>query len=334
MKKLFIYSFAVGLTVFPVFLGCPVFAQQSMPGNAQQQGTSHPPTSLDDQKSLPPDVTPNNGWPTSTSPNAPVVVPPINYFDIATGKFGSLEITLKDGEFSTAKVDSLHVNATNLDLTAGVLKSLGVQLENAKFKDFNIDRLDMSSQGNLVFDTGMLLTHRVLQFNTPATAQVHAEISQGSLNGYLNSPRTLQKLSVTAGQKMAALAAILGTNFGLVFSQANIELEPQDRIKLTSTAKLGAGDAAVAVPIVADSHVGLNSGWTSLDDTHVVTAGSELPPDISRALINKINSLSNWGEKSEDIHFQFSTVKVIPDDKIVLTGTAQIYRLQFGRKSD
>ena len=133
---------------------------------------------------------------------------------------------------------------------------------------------------------------------------------------------------------MAALAAILGTNFGLIFSQANVVLESQDRIKLTSTAKLGAGDAAVAVPIVADSHVGLSSGWTSLDDTHVVTAGSELPPEISKALINKINSLSSWGEKSEDIHFQFSSVKVIPDDKIVLTGTAQIYRLQFGRKSD
>jgi hypothetical protein len=332
MQKLLVYILAVQILAAPVMAATPL---AQAPGDALQKGSPKPPASLDDQDKLPPDTTtPGNGWPSSTQPEAPVVVPPINYFDVATGKFGSLDITLKDGEFSTASVDTLHIAATNLDLTQGVLKTLNIQLDKAKFKDFTIDRLNLSSQGNLVFDTGMFLTHRVLQFNTPATAQVLAEISQSSLNGYLNSPRTLQKLSVTAGQKMAALAAILGASFGLVFSQANVVLESQDRLKLTATAKLGAGDSAVPVPIVADSHIGLQSGWPGMDDTHIVTAGSELPPEISSVLVNKINNLANWGEKSQDIHFSFNSVKVLPNDKIVLTGTAQLYRLQFGHKSD
>jgi hypothetical protein len=334
MSKLFAKSLVYTL-VFYSFLTPAAEARKA----AQAQPSTLPAAEVPAPQETPtqptaPTAPSSNGWPAMSLPEAPVVVPPITYFDIATGKFGALQIILKDGEFASAKVDTLRIDATNLDLTQGVLKTLNIQFDNGKFKDFNIDRLSMSSQGNLVFDTGMFLTHRILQFSTPATAAVIAEISQSSLNSYLNSPRTLQKLSVTAGQKMAALTSILGANFGLVFSQANVVLEPQNRAKLTAIAKLGAGDAAVPLPIVADSHVGLRSGWVALDDTHIVTAGSELPPDISNMLINKINSLANWGEKSEDIHFSFNEIKVLPDDKLVLTGTAQIYRLVLGRKSD
>jgi len=64
----------------------------------------------------------------------------------------------------------------------------------------------------------------------------------------------------------------------------------------------------------------------------VMTAGQELSPQLSEMLVKKVNGLSNLGTRSDDIHFSFTDLKVIAGKQLVVSGTAQINRLRFGRQ--
>lgn len=265
---------------------------------------------------------------------APVVLPPVTFVDINTGRFGKLEINLIDGVFMDGSADNINLVAQNMDLSQGTLASLNINIKGGHFQDFIVDSLTLSTQGTLNFDTAALLNKKTLQFNSPAIARVSAVISQKSLNAFLNSPRTLDRLAVTAQKKGAALiAGLLGpnANFGLTVGQASAQLLPQNRMILAAQAKLGIGQMAVAIPLELNTQLGLENGWVAMSDTHLSTSGQEISPEISQSLVRKVNGLSQWGQRSDDIHFTFTDLKVLPNDRFVVTGTAEIYRLRWGR---
>ncbi len=55
------------------------------------------------------------------SGQSPVLVPPISFVDVNSGRFGKLEIDLTDGQFLDAAVDQMHLTANNLDVKEGLL---------------------------------------------------------------------------------------------------------------------------------------------------------------------------------------------------------------------
>jgi hypothetical protein len=292
---------------------------------AQNQGapTSPVPGNLDDQiKNFQP------GQP-------PVVVPPISFVDVNAGRFGKLEIDLEDGQFLDAAVDKLHLTAKDLDVKEGVLKSLDIAVYGGHLSDFTFDHLTVSSQGDLKFDPGMLINHRLLQFIEPVSAYVTATVSQASLNRYLNSPRTLSKLSVTVGRKAAAIASLVGVDtrsLGLNVSQADLAIKRGNTVIVDFQSNFGFGQVGLPINAEVQGKLDLQDGWLAVSEPHLLTAGQEISPELSALLLKKIASISQAVQNSQDIRFSFTDLKVVPNKHIQLKGTAQISRLRFGRQ--
>ncbi len=263
-----------------------------------------------------------------------LTAPTVSFVDINSGRFGKLEIDLLDGQFMNGACDNLHLTARNMDFAAGELKSLDIEVKGANIDDFLVDKLSLTTQGALKFDSGLLLNQKTLQFTSPATAQVTATISQDSLNRYLKAPSTLDRLSYTATKKGGMLANLLGSvggNFGLTITGANIVLGRNNKVSMTAEGKAGIGQLALPIAAQLESQLLIQDGWVQLSDTKLMTAGQEISPQLSELLVKKINGLSNLGTKSDDIHFSFTDLKVSPGKQLVATGTAQVNRLRFGR---
>ena len=266
---------------------------------------------------------------------APIAAPPLSFVDINTGRFGKLEIDMEDGQFMDGAADNIHLTARQMDFGQGELKSLDIEARGAHVRDFIIDKITMSTQGALHFDSGLMLNQKTLQFTQPATAQVTAVISQESLNKFLKAPNTLDRLSYSVTQKGGMLANLLGAagaNAGLSVQNASLVLGKNNKVNLEADGKIGMGGMSIPLSAQLDSELFLENGWVLLRNTKVMTAGQELSPQLSEMLVKKVNSLSNLGTKSDDIHFSFTDLKVISGKQLVVSGTAQINRLRFGRQ--
>jgi hypothetical protein len=273
---------------------------------------------------------------TTSTPRQPLVAPPVTYLDLNTARFGRLEIDLRDAEFLKASVPQLKLLAENMDFNSGTLDSLKIDIVGAKFLEFTVDSLTLFTKGNVHFETGSLLNKRVLEFLSPVTAFVHVSISEKGLNQFLNSPRTLHRLSYSAKRRVPILSTLAGRDvrFGFEFTDADIAIRPENMVRLDLDSKLGMGGVGVGVPVTVDTKLGLQDGWLKLSDTIVKTKSKELPPEVAERIVRRVNSLSEWGHKSDDIHFTFTDLRVIPGDKLELKGTAEINRLRFGRIQD
>jgi hypothetical protein len=288
----------------------------------------------------------NNSQPT----NQALAAPPLSFVDVNSGRFGKLEISMDDGQFLSGSTDNLHLIARDMDFAQGELKSLDLELKGAHLRDFIVDKLTLSTQGTLSFDSGLLLNQKMLQFRSPAEAQVTALISQESLNKFLKAPTTLNRLSVTAGQPGSILSKLLGLaqgapnqngqpgqpgqagQFGLTMETANISLLKSNKINIQAVGKLGLSQLAIPLNAEVESRLFLENGWVQVGDTKLMTAGQEISPQLSQMLVEKINNLSNLGQKSDDIHFSFTDLKVVPGKQLMVTGTAMVNRLRFGRQ--
>lgn len=272
------------------------------------------------------------GFPGANQPQGPIVVPPLTFVDVNTGRFGKLELDIEDGQFGDGACDNLHLVARKLDLREGVLQSLDIAITNGHLQDFIIDKLTLVTNGSMRFDTGVLFNQKMFQFSEPVAASVTAEITQESLNKFLNAPSTLDRLSLTAKSKATNLVAGLlgGKSFGITLSDAKLFLGKGNSINLTMASKIGVGDMAMAIPLEMNSRLALDDGWVQLQDTQLKTAGQEISPQMSKMIVSKVNSLAKWGTKSDDIHFRFTELKMKAGKGFTLRGTAEVNRLRFG----
>lgn len=266
--------------------------------------------------------------------SAPLIVAPITFLDINSGRFGKLEVDIEDGQFLDAGVARLHLSARNLDMKEGKLESLEVSIQDGAFQDFTIDRLLLTTEGALSFDPGILLTHRILQFNTAAKAKIVAYVSQDSLNRFANSPRILERLSVSLSKKVPLLGSLLGSgsDLGLSFESGKVSLLPNSHILVESAARMKLGQANLSMPLAIDAQLALEDGWVRFADTKLLTSGNEISPELSRSLLNRFNSLANWGSRSDDIKFRFDKLRVSPGKRLELSGSAIINRLRLTRE--
>ena len=307
--------------------GAVSFAGASLAQGAADQGTQQPAVNLPDpiKRML-------NGQPTGQG-QAPVVVPPISFVDVNSGRFGKLEIDLEDAQFLDGAADHLHLIARNLDVREGVLKSLDLNVTGGHLRDFIVDHFTLTTQGSMRFDSGVLINQKVLQFVEPTVADVTADISQESLNKFINAPSTMDRLSAQVGKRAGALASIFGGKApGLTVSNGQLVLAKGNHIDLKFDAKVGIGDLGVPMPIEIDSVLALKDGWVQVTDSKLLTSGQEISPAISQWLVKKVNELSQFGALSDDIHFKFTELKMKPGKGFYLKGTAEVNRLRFGSK--
>lgn len=265
---------------------------------------------------------------------APVVVPPISFVDVNSGKFGKLEIDLEAAQFLDGAVDHMHLIARDMDVREGVLKSLDVTAEGAHIGDFIVDKFTMTTQGSMRFDTGVLFNQKILQFVEPTQADVTAEISQESLNRFLNSPGTLDRLGANVAKRAGQFANLLGSvgNIGVTVSNGSIVLGKNNNVSVKVDTRVGVGEMAVPIPVEVQSQLALVDGWVQVTDSKLLTSGQEISPAISKMLVNKINGLSHFGALSDDMKFKFTELKVKPGKGFLVKGTAQVNRLRFGRQ--
>ncbi len=272
----------------------------------------------------------------TAAPTTPVVIAPSSLIDLTTAKFGRLDITLTDAFFLEARVRDLRLVAENMDMNKGTLESLSIQVDQGEFSEFTIDSLRMYTRGALQFDTQKLLNQKVLQFREPESARVRVGVSQKSLNTFLNAPSILERLSGTAKKRVPILSSLArkDVNFGFSFIKGAVKLEPDNHITLSMDSKFGMGKVGMPVAMSADTQLNLVDGWVTLSTTKLHTAGHAVPPNMSERIVNRINSLSKWGTQSDDIKFIFTDLKVVPDEKLELEGTALITRLRFARNQE
>lgn len=264
---------------------------------------------------------------------APVVVPPITFVDVNSGKFGKLEIDLEDAQFLDGAADRLHLIARDLDVREGVLKSLDINVTGGHLRDFIVDHFTLTTQGPMRFDSGVLINQKVLQFVEPTVADVTADISQESLNKFINAPSTMDRLSAQVGKRAGALASIFGGKApGLTVSNGQLLLAKGNHVNLKFDAKVGIGEVGVPMPVEIDSVLALQDGWVQVTDSKLLTSGQEISPAISQWLVKKVNELSQFGALSDDIHFRFTELKMKPGKGFFLKGTAEVNRLRFGRQ--
>ncbi len=195
--------------------------------------------------------------------------------------------------------------------------------------------MSINTQGDLKFNPGIFLNHNLLQFTEPATAIVTATISEKSLNSFLNSPVTLNRLSVKAGGKAAALASLIGVNpanLGLNISQAELEIKKGDAIFIDFQSSIGMGQIGLPINAQIQGKLGLNDGLLNVSDLHLLNSGQEISADLSNLLLKKIANVFQSAQNSADIRFRFTDLKVAPHKHIQLKGTAEINRLRFGHR--
>lgn len=278
----------------------------------------------------------SDGTAGDTNGNAPVVVAPSSLVDLTTAKFARLDLDLKDAAFLEASVRDFRLIAENMDMNNGTLETLAIQVDSGVFQDFTVDSLRMYSRGAFKFDTMKLLNNKVLEFSEPAAARVRVGVSQQSLNKFLNAPFVLQRLSGAAKKRVPILSTLArqDVNFGFSFTKGDVKLEPDNRIRLAMDSKLGMGKVGMPVTLTAETQLNLADGWVTLSDTKLHTGSQTVPHDMATKIVNRINDLSKWGTQSDDIKFQFTDLKVVPDDRLELEGTAQIKRLRFARNQE
>jgi hypothetical protein len=181
-------------------------------------------------------------FPVTPQPGQVLAPAPLNFIDVNSGRFGKLDIDMVDGQFYSGAADHLHLTARNLDLGQGELKALDIVIDGAHLQDFIVDKLTISTEGALNFDSGLVFNQKLLQFTSPATAQVTAQISEESLNKFLKAPSTLERLSVTAGKTGSLIANLLGNNggnFGLTVDSAEGKLQRNNKIPHSSNGQSG-----------------------------------------------------------------------------------------------
>ena len=273
---------------------------------------------------------------TANDPNTPVVVAPSSLVDLNTARFGKLQIDLTDAAFLDSKVRDLHLLVEKMDMTNGTLQSLSIGANGGQFQGFTIDELSMSTQAAVHFDTNLLLNQKVLQFAEPAHALARVTVSEASLNSFLNSADVLDRLSGSAKRRIPILSTMAkhDVNFGFSFLKAHVNLAPNNIVRMDIDSKLGIGKGGIPVTISAETRLSLQNGWVILNETRLLTGGQQIPHDISSRIVNRINSLSKWGSYSDDVKFQFTDLKVIPNNRLELQGTAEIRRLRFVRSSE
>jgi hypothetical protein len=268
-------------------------------------------------------------------PNQPIITAPSS-IDLSTAKFGRLEITLTDASFLDAQAREIKLSAENMDLTKGTLDSLSVFVDDGQFQEFIVDSTKLWTHGALNFDTGKLLNDKILEFREPASAHARVSVTQASLNKFLNASFILSRLSGAAKKRVPILSSLArhDVNFGFTFSKADLKLQPDSHIRLSMDSKVGMGKGLIPVTLSAEARLILENGWVKLEDTHFVTGGQAVPKDMAEKIVQRINSLSKWGQQSDDIQFQFTDLNMVPDDHLELEGSATIKRLRFTRNQE
>ena len=278
--------------------------------------------------SVPPPMQPP-GAPTD-NPN-PVIVAPSTMVDLNSARFSKLTIDLQNAQFHDTSIDRGTVTASDMDLTQGSLNALNIDVLGGRFQQFIFDEMILNTAGNLRFDPRALLQEKVLQFTTPARADVSVSVSQDSLNKFLSDPHTLANLSVTVSKRLGALANLFGanvSNLGVNLKEAHVILNKGNKMLIAVTADLGMGGVGVPLSFEIDAQLGVKDGWVDVSDTHLMTNGQEISPQLSEMLVKKVNGLASWGHKSDDIQFDFTDIKVVPGKQFTVKGTAMLKRLR------
>jgi len=299
------------------------------------------PPQLPNQGTMGATSAPSSGMPNPVAPPAvqapPVLTAPTSLIDLNSARFGKLTIDLQNGQFHDTSIDSGSATAIDMDFRQGSLKGLNIDVLGGHFQQFIFDEMTINTGGDLHFDPRTLLQEKVLQFSTPAKADVMVTVSQDSLNKFLADPNTLQNLSVTVSKRLGGLASLFGAslaNLGVKLHEAHIVLNKGNKIVIAVNADLEMAGVGVPLSFEVDAQLGIKDGWVDVSDTHLMTNGQEISPQLSEMLVKKINSLASWGHKSDDIQFDFTDIKVVPGKQFTVKGTAQIKRLRLERSKD
>jgi hypothetical protein len=267
----------------------------------------------------------------------PVIVAPSTMVDLNSARFAKLTIDLQNAHFHETSIDRGTVTATDMDLTQGSLNALNIDVIGGRFQQFIFDEMILNTAGNLRFDPRVLLQEKVLQFTTPARADVSVSVSQDSLNRFLSDPHTLANLSVTVSKRLGALANLFGanvSNLGVNLKEAHVILNKGNKMLIAVTADLGMGGVGVPLSFEIDAQLGVKDGWVDVSDTHLMTNGQEISPQLSEMLVKKVNGLASWGHKSDDIQFDFTDIKVVPGKQFTVKGSAMLKRLRLTAPRD
>lgn len=250
------------------------------------------------------------------------------YAQINTAKMNSFHLQFNQATFKKTYINKLDIKANNVNFETGSIKSISVNCNGIKQKDFFIERLSFVFQ-NALFNSDLLLSNQQLLLKNPVNATGSITITEDNINAILNNPKTLEKLS--------NLSKIKIRQFGIKMNGGVISfVEPKAQILGNNTLRIDMIAALanmIGFPVTLQTQITLQNGKIVLTNPKIITSGVGLPEELSGLLNNKLNSIIDINEKlKEDVDIKFTSLNITPRTSINIKANALIKKLNFKKK--
>lgn len=249
----------------------------------------------------------------------PISAGSVTAVDFPDASAGEISITLDAARFGKQAVGHVVLKAKQLDLNAGLLSSLNLDLKNGQFGD----RLQLADFNVVTeafqFDSFELLNKQRFVLSAPVEGQVALHLTEENLNEYLGHEKTLKQIN-------KAITKQLG-GFQLVkLAQPHFTIMPQQKLALSINAVLG---GSVAIPLNLLGQLEVIDGNIQLQNLSVVSQQTQLPIEVSGIIEQQLNKVINLEKLSSDKFKLRATKLETRSHQAYINGTAQIEMLSF-----
>lgn len=250
------------------------------------------------------------------------------YSQINTAQMNSFNLQFNQASFKKTYINKLDIKANNVNFATGSIRSISVNCNGIKQKDFFIERLSFVFQ-NALFNSDLLLSNQELLLKNPVNATGSITITEENINAILNNPKTLEKLSNLSKIKIKQFGIKMGGGV-ISFVEPKAQILGNNTLRIDMIAALA---NMIGFPVTLQTQITLQNGKIVLTNPKIITSGMGLPEELSGLLNNKLNSLIDVDEKlKEDVDIKFTALNITPRASINLKANAVIKKLNFKKK--
>ncbi len=241
--------------------------------------------------------------------------------DLPDSSAQSVTLDIVKGRFADYSVGRITLTGQGIDFRNGTLQGLKADVLDGDFDNLPVNKLSINAPA-FSFNTMELLNNRTFLLNQPVSAAVNVVISEGNLNRFIASPKTLGKIEKAIEKKTGGMRL-------LTFSNPNLKLMAGNKLKLTVNGIFAQG---MAIPMEMTGNLGLQAGQLRLSNLTLMSNGTQIPlpvnvADVFEDRLNEMIDFKKLGKNAMVI--QGESLKVTGGN-LVIDGHATLTRLKFG----
>lgn len=250
------------------------------------------------------------------------------YSQLKNSKISNLKVELNKADFTESSFDKLFVESNGVDFSNGTATFVGIHSFGFRKDDIIIDEINVTLK-NISFVTDSLISNQELLLNNPVEASGNIVVTEKAINSILNQPKILENFSNMTETKISKFGIQL--NAGMIsFYQPKASILPNNRLQIEMMASVA---NLLAFPVKFSCTIALQNSRLTMSSPELITSGVTLPSDISQIINDKLNQLLDMNAKiGDEMNVQITSLEMVPRQKIIVSGTATIKKLNFGKK--